>query len=251
MIGKRYEYSAMALCETSMWWYRCLHDLTVNAIKKNAVPNPAILDAGCGTGGLLVRLLENGYDNLNGFDLSADAVEYARKKTGLHVRQDDVTNLHHTYPENSFDVVVSHDLVCLLDKGQDRAAIIQLLKLLKPGGLLLMNFPALAAFSGSHDTAVGIQQRYSKNAIRQMMGNSGSVEQLVFWPFLLSPPIFLIRKFQKLQSFFVKKREIISDVRMPFPLLNKAFYRITSLEKAVIKSKPWGSSLFLVWQKQS
>ena len=250
MIGKRYEYDAMALCETSMWWYRCLHEMTIDVIKKAAPRNPAILDAGCGTGGLLVRLQENGYSDLNGFDLSPDAVEYAGKKSGIPVQMQDINSLRHVYAESSFDVVVSHDIVCLLEKGQDNAAITDLLKLLKPGGLLIMNFPALKAFQGNHDIAVGIQQRYSKTAIRNMIGNKGSVKQLTFWPFLLSPPIFFLRKLQKLRSFFVKKREVISDVQMPPSFLNDVFYRITRTENAGIRRTPWGSSLFLVLQKQ-
>ncbi len=249
MIGKRYEYSAMALCEKDMWWYRCLHDLTLEAIKKGAPENPAILDAGCGTGGLLLRLKENGYSSLSGFDLSSDAVEYARKNSGVPVQLQDISNLEQIYPEKSFDVVVSHDMVCLLEKGRDRAAIVQLLKVLKPGGLLLMNFPSLKAFNGNHDIAVGIQQRYSKKNIRQMLPTNVSVKQLNFWPFFLSPAIFLIRKLQKVKSKLFKGQELISDVQMPPLLLNNAFYRITRLESRSIKKKPWGSSLFLVLQK--
>ncbi len=35
MIGKDYEYNAMANSERTLWWYRCLHALTLPANQGN------------------------------------------------------------------------------------------------------------------------------------------------------------------------------------------------------------------------
>jgi SAM-dependent methyltransferase len=250
MIGNRYEYDAMAKCEQQMWWYRCLHDLTLRKIKKNSgVVNPRILDAGCGTGGLLLQLKEKGYPDVTGFDLSPDAVTYARESSGVDVQLIDINKLDSAYAKNSFDIITSHDIVCLLQEGQDKTALAQLLSVLKPGGLLLMNFPALKAFNGTHDIAVGIQRRYSAKAVEKLVGEMAEIREMTYWPFLLSPAIFFARTIQKVKFIFIKKEKMVSDVKMPPALLNHIFYKLTSLENKNIRMKPWGSSLFLVLQK--
>ncbi|HTE09428.1 MAG TPA: class I SAM-dependent methyltransferase [Chitinophagaceae bacterium] len=250
MIGNRYEYDTMAKCEQELWWYRCLHDLTLLKIKTAAtVAHPRVLDAGCGTGGLLLKLKENGYSNLAGFDLSPDAVTAARATSGIDVQLLDITALNGVYAPNSFDVITSHDIVCFLPEGQDKVAVDNLLSLLKPGGILLMNLPALKAFYGTHDVALGMQRRYSKKSIRVLVNGSAEILELIYWPFLLSPPIFLARTAQKIELLFKDKEKIVSDVKMPSSHLNNVFYKMTSFENRNIKIKPWGSSLFSVLQK--
>ncbi len=51
------EYRRMADVEDRMWWYRGLHDVVLAALDRwGPRPLPSLLDAGCGTGGLLRRL---------------------------------------------------------------------------------------------------------------------------------------------------------------------------------------------------
>lgn len=249
MIGNQYEYEAMAKCEQRLWWYRCLHDLTLSTIKENTpASHLRVLDAGCGTGGLLMRLKENGFADIAGFDLSPDAVAYARQNSGVNVQLLDITHLQDAYAANYFDIITSHDTVCLLQQGHDSKAIAELLSVLKPGGFLLMNFPALKAFSGTHDIAVGIQKRYSIKAVKKLMQGMGSIKHITYWPFVLSPGIFLLRTVQKVK-LLLKKNNGISDVKMPPASLNHLLYTLTRLENRHLRIKPWGSSLFVVLQK--
>jgi len=250
MIGNRYEYEVMAKCEKELWWYRCLHELTLKKIKTyTKIANPRILDAGCGTGELLLRLKENGYSNLAGFDFSPDAVEYAREKSGVAIQLLDITSLTGRLPGEAFDIITSHDIICFLKEGEDKIAMVNLLTLLKPGGLLLMNLPALRAFYGTHDVALAMQRRYSKKSIRRLVSDMAEIKEFIYWPFFLSPPIFLARTLQKIELLFKDKTKIVSDVKMPSTLVNDLFYGMTSFENRHIKTKPWGSSLFFVLQK--
>jgi SAM-dependent methyltransferase len=251
MIGKKYEYDAMAKCEQRLWWYRSLHDLSFRTIKKNNFSNNVrILDAGCGTGGLLLYLKEKGFTDIAGFDLSPDAVAYAQEVSAVDVRLLDITHAGHIYPENYFDIVVSHDILCLLPEGEDKTALSQLLYVLKPGGLLLMNLPALGLFRGTHDIAVGIQRRYSLKALQQLVDDRAEIRATTYWPFVLSPLIFFVRSFQKIKSVFVNRENIVSDVKMPPAFLNTIFYSVTGAENRRMGKKPWGSSLFSVLQKR-
>jgi SAM-dependent methyltransferase len=251
MIGNQYEYDVMSKCEHDLWWYRSLHDLTLNTIKENTVTGPKVLDAGCGTGGLLLQLKKNGYTNVAGFDLSPEAVDYARRTSGVDVQLLDITRLDDIYPADSFDIITSHDIVCLLPENQDKIAVDRLLHVLKPGGFLVMNFPALNIFSGTHDLAVGIKRRYSKKSIKALVNGQAQIKQLRYWPFFLSPVILCARMLQKIKLLFVRNdRTMISDVKMPPAFLNNIFYQLTKLENGAIKRKPWGSSLFVVIQKK-
>jgi SAM-dependent methyltransferase len=250
MIGKPYEYEAMATCEKDLWWYKCLHDNTLQAIQRHRVsPDKMILDAGCGTGGLLKKLISKGYKNLHGFDLSEDALQFASASTGLDLKLYDIQQAAAYYEPNTFDVIVSHDIVCLLPEGKDVIAIDQLFRILKPGGLLIINLPALNAFRGTHDLAVGITKRYNRSKVQNLVAPHGKIESIIYWPFILSLPVYLTRLWQRTTMTSKKDQSFVSDVKMPAKVLNQLFYKISHLESAVFKNKPWGSSLFTVIKK--
>jgi SAM-dependent methyltransferase len=244
MIGKRYEYDAMAKCEKELWWYRCLHDLTLRTIKQFAGKHATILDAGCGTGGMLTHLQSQGFTNLAGFDLSPDAIKYCVEKGCLNVQLLDILKSDAAYSLNSFDVVISHDILCLLNEGDDKVAFGKLISLLKPGGILVMNLPAGKYFKGTHDHAVGIQKRYSSTSIRDLTANGNVEINEHQWPVILSPLIFSVRLFQRGKLLFGTKKHYKSDVSLPHPILNNLFYKLTSIENNIGFAK-WGSSIFV------
>ncbi|HNL92918.1 MAG TPA: hypothetical protein PKH01_08465, partial [Pseudomonadales bacterium] len=53
------EYRLMDTLEGSFWWYRALHAVVAQRVAGLSLPASAkILDAGCGTGGMLAHLLK-------------------------------------------------------------------------------------------------------------------------------------------------------------------------------------------------
>ena len=244
MIGKQYEYDAMAKCEKELWWYRCLHDLTLKTINQVAGKHATILDAGCGTGGMLSHLQSQGFTNLAGFDLSSDAIKYCNEKGFLNVQLLDILECDTAYSLNSFDVIISHDILCLLNKGDDKLAFGKLISLLKPGGVLVMNLPAGRFFKGTHDIAVGIQKRYSKKSIKDLALAANVEIKEHYWPAILSPLIFSVRLFQRGKLLFGRKKQYKSDVSLPPAILNNLFYKLTGIENS-IGLTAWGSSIFV------
>jgi len=251
MIGKQYEYEAMATCEKELWWYKCLHELTLKKINQVAGKNATILDAGCGTGGMLALLKSQGFTNLSGFDLSTDAIEYTRKNGFSSVLLLNILDSDRAYPLNSFDVIISNDILCLLNDGDDKIAFKKLISILKPGGSLIMNLPAGRFFKGTHDHAVGIKNRYSKEKIRYLAKDSGAeINEVYHWPFILSPLIFSLRFFQRCKLLLFKGKQYKSDVSLPHPFFNSLFYKLTSFENRKLTSKAWGSSIFVTIVKK-
>src|SRR3954469_11922822 len=101
------EYRKMAGVEDTMWYYRALHRHVERSLAAVLASKPVrVLDAGCGTGGLLRRLRTAHPDwVLGGLDFSPLAVELARERPGLDVAQGSVAAL--PFPDGAFDAIVS------------------------------------------------------------------------------------------------------------------------------------------------
>ncbi|HEY9329675.1 MAG TPA: class I SAM-dependent methyltransferase [Streptomyces sp.] len=102
-----------------------------------------VLDAGCGTGRVMIRLAELGYDCV-GVDLDASMLAVARKQApGLPWFQADLAGFE---PESlgiagGFDLVVAAgNIFPLLAPGTESAVVERLYAALRPGGLLVAGF---------------------------------------------------------------------------------------------------------------
>jgi SAM-dependent methyltransferase len=251
MIDRRIEYLKMASVEDALWWYRSLHKRVLDALSECRPPaESAILDAGCGTGGLMQVLLKRGYRNVRGFDLSTDAIKICSER-GLDVRKGDVTQIDGVYRE-PFDVVISNDVLCYLDEEQARSTLLKVHAVLKPGGVFMGNLPAFKAFGGIHDISVGIRKRYTRGEFMELV-DPGQFEavSMLYWPFFLSPIVFVARFLQRIKIRFDRNLEIKSDIDLPPRWINQFLLHIVSFENSVFKKKPWGSSLFFVIRKRS
>jgi len=251
LLERREEYDKMALAEYDLWWYKALHGKVLRSLKNSGInKNAGILDAGCGTGGLMKILHENGYENVKGFDLSPEAIRYC-KSLSLDVQQMDISKMD-ADKFGAFEVIISNDILCYFKFEESEKIIHQLLSILKPNGKLILNLPALGHFSGIHDRAVGIVHRIEKNEIRHLMNLSEiSKFHYHFWPFLLSPVIYFIRRRQRKRIISGKKIEYESDVAMPHPLVNNLLLKITRLEGFLPVRNPFGSSVFIEITKKA
>ena len=80
MINNKIEYEKMALVESELWWYRILHEKVLESLSYYKVrKEELIIDLGCGTGGLLEKLSEYGYNTM-GIDISESAIHFCKKK---------------------------------------------------------------------------------------------------------------------------------------------------------------------------
>lgn len=79
MIDNEEEYRRMFEVEQKLWWYGRLHRMVLKNIRQQFEDRQIrILDAACGTGGLLSYLHAKGYKNCSGFDASAHAVKFSK-----------------------------------------------------------------------------------------------------------------------------------------------------------------------------
>jgi SAM-dependent methyltransferase len=239
----------MASVEGTHWWYRALHQRVLEGIRRCRKSDDArILDAGCGTGGLMAFLQNRGYRNLSGFDLSPYAVEICRDK-GLSVKRGDISKIDAIF-DGAFDVIISNDVLCYF--GEDRIGGLteKIGRKLKPGGVFMGNLPAFDAFDGIHDISVGIKKRYDKRLLFKLI-DRGAFRWVDadYWPFILSPAVFLARFAQRIRLRLNPESEIRSDVGLPNARVNELLFRTIWLENKLLKRKPWASSLFVILRK--
>ncbi len=146
--------------------------------------------------------------------------------------------------------IISNDSFYFFSDTELKQLLLNLNGLLADEGVLIINYPVLEAFRGVHDLSVGIKRRKNKKELERLLVDGGfQIASAEFWPFLLSPLLFLVRACQRVKLKIRKNVEITSDVSMPTSLLNKVFYCLTKAEEA-IPNKPWGSSLFIVAKKR-
>ena len=126
------EYVRMAKCERKHWWYRALHEQSLEIMRRHfsGERDLLILDVGCGTGGWLAKLDEEGYKYAKGMDLSEDALEFARDQD-LDVFHGDIRSSLSTLPSCHFDVITVHDVIYHAPVEERSNLISELLRLLR------------------------------------------------------------------------------------------------------------------------
>jgi len=151
------EYRRMAAVEDSMWYYRALHRHIGRSLARAGLPAAArVLDAGCGTGGLLRRLgAAHPPWHLTGIDVSPLACALARERTPATIVEGSVAAL--PFGPAQFDAVVSCDVLCQVE---DPALVVrELHRCLRPGGTVVLTMPAYGWLFSYHDQAVQSRRR--------------------------------------------------------------------------------------------
>ncbi|MSP50573.1 MAG: class I SAM-dependent methyltransferase [Alphaproteobacteria bacterium] len=181
------EYARMHAVEERMWWYRGLHANLLGQLARHARPGAAILDAGCGTGGLLARLAGEAV----GLDYAEVAARYARSKSGRRVVVGSINDL--PFSQGAFAAVVSADV--LAHRSVDEArALAELRRCLAPGGVVILNLPAYRWLASRHDRRVHQVRRYTRSRLARLLGSAGFRAIFTsYWNTILFPLMVLRR----------------------------------------------------------
>ncbi|HLP20831.1 MAG TPA: class I SAM-dependent methyltransferase [Chitinophagales bacterium] len=247
MLGNRAEYDKMAAAETTHWWYTTLHGQVLKNLQRhfNFKKDIALLDAGCGTGGLMLYLKQQGYTNTQGFDISDDALTHCRKRN-LMVSRLGLQQVGDFYKPQSVDAIICCDALYFLDFEQQQKVLQYFAAMLKPKGLLLLNLPALDVFSGTHDISVGIKKRYHHAMLYQLLPAHLGLSSITFryWPVAVSPVIALARARQR-KKMNERASSAVSDVSLPGLAVNTLLKVILATEMQLPPVINFGSSLFV------
>jgi SAM-dependent methyltransferase len=238
---ERAEYNRMAAVEDSMWWYRALHDGLIDRLGwLSLTVGACVLDAGCGTGGLLRRIGQTmpGLERI-GVEYDAQAAGIAAAKSGAAVLGGTVNAM--PFPAGKFDAIVSADVLCHR-RVDEAAALAEFHRCLQPGGSLLLNLPAYAFMKSIHDRRVDNSHRYTATGARRLVEKAGfRVVGSGYWNSLLFPPMLLHR-------LTTGRISAESDLRVFPAWLDRLFYAIFRVERRMASvglRLPFGGSVWI------
>jgi SAM-dependent methyltransferase len=227
------EYERMDRVEAQLWWYRALHDRLIAAL---AGVQGRVLDAGCGTGGFLQALAVRRPDlALAGCEYDAYAASLAHRKN-VPVA---VGNVHELpFEDREFDAVVSADVLCH-DGVAPAPALAEMRRVLRPGGVLVVNMPAYMWLFSEHDRRVRNVRRVSAGQMAALLRDAGfAAPKIRYWNGLLLP-LMIFRRL-----VLARRPGAESDVAPVPGMLNAAMLGLLNFEKRL--RLPAGGSVLAV-----
>lgn len=238
------EYERMFALEEQHWWYRALRELVVWHVRRAArAGSLRILDAGCGTGGMSLRLQPFG--NVDGIDAAECAVGHCRQRGLTTVLCADL-NTWEPVPA-AYDVIVCLDVLYHQGIRDDAAVIRKFRAALKAGGMLIVQLPAFECLRRAHDVVVATKRRYTRSQARRLLSENGFEVQLCCYRL---PWLFVAALFSKwYEGIYTAHSEARSDLEQMPQWLNGLLLALVRLENIFVRrgvSMPFGSSVFIV-----
>jgi len=244
---EEYEYEIMYHIESTYWWFRgkqFLIDMLLGRHFKGGKSNRS-LDIGAGTGSTLEFLRKFG--PAYGVEFSTVAIHMLRQRGLNSIVRSDAENPM-PFKSDTFSIVTCLDVLEHL--GNDSGLIEEMVRVCKPGGLILITVPALRFLWSRHDEALHHKRRYTKKQLlNQVVSPNCSVIKASYFNAFLFVPIVAVRK---LESFWKNDKEAKSDFFVPIPeWMNRFLYFLytTELKCLRIANFPFGVSIVMIVQK--
>jgi len=165
------EYRLMRAVEDRHWWFDGMEQITARLFAELALPpreRCEILDAGCGTGRNLGFL--NGYGNVTGLDYSSVAVDCCRERGFEKLVCASVNEL--PFADGQFNLVTSFDVIVTAGV-DDKAALAEAWRVLKPGGWFFIRVAAYDWLRARHDAQWHVAHRYVRGELRAKLMAAG------------------------------------------------------------------------------
>jgi SAM-dependent methyltransferase len=239
----RAEYQRMHAVEDRMWWYRGLRRLAAGELARalgRSTGDGPVLDAGCGTGGMLAVLgpVIAGKPTF-GLEFDTVAASLAVTKSGRPVAAGSVNEM--PLGDGVLAGYLSLDVLCHGGVEPERA-VQEARRCLKPGAVALFNLPAYGWLLSAHDRRVHNVRRFTRGQARALLAGHGfRVVKSSYWNTLLFPLMLLHR--------LTERDDAASDVREFPQWLDALFSAALAIERAAIAAGlrlPFGGSLMIV-----
>jgi SAM-dependent methyltransferase len=235
----------MFAVEDRHWWYvgvRREVETWLEGLQRRRSGPLRILDAGCGTGGLLANVGAKAWKV--GIEISTEGIRLARKR-GIALVRGSVSAL--PFADSSFDAVVSIDVLCHSGV-EEREAVEEAARVLRPGGILLAQVPAFEFLRGKHDAAVWTKHRYRRGEVARLLSGSGlALRRSAYRNALLFPVAAVVRLAARRRR--IPRDRARSDVRRVPRVVNALLSGVLAVERRFLRGLPFGLSVFSVAEK--
>jgi ubiquinone/menaquinone biosynthesis C-methylase UbiE len=237
---------ATARAEARHFWFRGLRRYARALLDGRLPPGAMILDCGAGTG-----------HNLAWLEASGWAMGVERSPTGLafahaaHRRIARATVAALPCPDETFDLATSFDVLYCLPDEDERRALEEMWRVLKPGGLALFNVAALDSLRGAHSVLTMEMRRYTRTRLRMRLERAGfRIRRLTYTNMSTLPLMLGVRVAQRLTGAAAHASD--SDFDVPPAPINRTLAAMLGAEAWLIGrglSLPVGSSLLCLAEK--
>lgn len=233
--------AATARAEDHHFWFIGLRRFAKQVLDGAAPAGGAgvVIDCGAGTGRNLDWL--EAYGAAVGVELSPAGLAVARA-AGRRMVRGSVAAL--PFADGAAGLVTSFDVLYCLDDDVERQALREMHRVLRPGGLALVNAAALDILHGSHSALTREQRRYTPARLRRRLEAAGfRVERLTFTNMTTFPVTLAVRGFDRLAGRAGTASE--ADLRVPVRPVNAAFNVALAGEAMLLRAVdlPIGTSL--------
>ncbi|MBI4301565.1 MAG: class I SAM-dependent methyltransferase [Chloroflexi bacterium] len=240
------QYELLYRLELHHWWYegmRSIMSALLDPVLDNG-GNLRVLDAGCGTGGTTAYLQR--YGKVTGVDISPEAVRLCHTRGQFPVVQGSLIPL--PFANDTFDLVVSFDVIYHRAIGDDVEALREMKRVLKESGRVLIRVPAYEFLRASHDEAVHTRHRYTAGELRRQMTAAGLAVERTTYANTLLFSLAAARRGQQIASHNVKAT---SDLKEEPRFINSALKAVLFGEAKLLRrlNLPFGLSAWALGKK--
>ncbi|TSC69799.1 MAG: type 11 methyltransferase [Parcubacteria group bacterium Gr01-1014_70] len=244
---KKKEYANMEALDGSHWWFLGMTAIMISVLDRfiSHKARVRVLDAGCGTCWFSKSLMK--YGSVTALDIEPSLEPVCKSRGVERFVVGDAVSM--PFEDGMFDLVVCSEVLYHQYVKDDTQVMKEFLRVLKPGGRVLVKVPAHAYLGGAHDEVNLTRHRYEKNEVRNLFINTGfEVEFLSYANCFLFPVIFLKRVLER-----VLPGELGSDVRSVPVFLNKVLFGVLRCEATILSRMPLpqGSSIICVGRKHA
>lgn len=246
-------YEQFEELERDHWWFRGRRHVYSQLLRDHLGGRTPerILDIGSGVGGFLAELDALG-DELAYTEVDAAALTRCRARGfGSGVR---ATANALPFRDESFDLICLFDVVEHLQ--DDRGAIDEVLRVLRPGGTLLISVPAHPWLFSRNDLVAGHHRRYTRASLRQLCRIPGLyLDRCTYTNVALFPSIaaFLLaaKALDKLGFVGGSKERTNLSWRLP-RLIDRACYGLFCAELGISRrvDVPLGHSIVAIGRRE-
>ena len=243
----------IVLEEDKHWWFASRTRAILGLLDRFLPPDPQrlVLDIGCGAGNMAHHLAH--YGRVTGVDPNPKPLRVAQAR-GLDVREGSADAL--PFADASFGLVALLDTVEHVPN--EAGVFAECLRVLRPGGHLLITVPALMALWSQNDVLNAHQRRYTAAELASKLQQQGfhvlHKSYNNFFIFPLAAGLILLRRGRaepKLASphFDVEAYQV--EMEPASPLVNTVLTGVGKVEAALVRrlALPIGASIICLARK--